>query len=95
MFDDGAPDTRQVPVDALARAYRIGADAGARAAIGLGYGDPRGTLELRERRFDDAQPRSRPHDQPDNICLTRGSQMAIYLAARILVGRGYGRRSRS
>ena len=25
---------------------------------------------------------------PDNICLTRGSQMAIYLAARILAGPG-------
>jgi GntR family transcriptional regulator/MocR family aminotransferase len=25
---------------------------------------------------------------PDNICLTRGSQMAIYLASHMLAGRG-------
>src|ERR1700744_832056 len=46
VFDDGAPDTRQIPVDALARAYRNALSR--RLGRGrLGYGDPRGTLELR------------------------------------------------
>src|SRR6202000_457696 len=46
VFDDGAPDTRQIPVDALARAYRNA--LGRRMGRGrLGYGDPRGTEELR------------------------------------------------
>src|ERR1700749_5133559 len=46
VFDDGAPDTRLIPVDALARAYRNA--LGRRAGRGrLGYGDPRGAEELR------------------------------------------------
>src|ERR1700722_6587993 len=45
VFDDGAPDTRQIPVDALARAYRDALTR--RIRRGLGYGDPRGSEELR------------------------------------------------
>jgi GntR family transcriptional regulator/MocR family aminotransferase len=46
VFDDGAPDTRQIPVDALVRAYRNALSQ--RVGRGrLGYGDPRGTMEMR------------------------------------------------
>jgi GntR family transcriptional regulator/MocR family aminotransferase len=85
-FDDGAPDTRQLPVDALARAYR-------RALIelsrrnGLTYGDPRGSLKLRAAVSSMLNVNRGLSSTADHICLTRGSQMAIYLAARILVGR--------
>jgi GntR family transcriptional regulator/MocR family aminotransferase len=87
VFDDGAPDTRQIPVDALARAYRNALSQ--RIGRGrLGYGDPRGTVELRTAISAMLNMDRGLTTTPDNICLTRGSQMAIYLAARILAGPG-------
>jgi GntR family transcriptional regulator/MocR family aminotransferase len=85
VFDDGAPDTRHVPVAALARAYRSALTAAARRNR-LGYGDPRGSLELRQAVSNMLNVDRGLTTTPDNICLTRGSQMAIYLAARILAG---------
>lgn len=85
MFDDGAPDTREVPVVALARAYRSALTRAARRNR-LGYGDPRGSLELRQAVSTMLNVDRGLTTTPDNICLTRGSQMAIYLAARILAG---------
>ncbi|HWE74445.1 MAG TPA: PLP-dependent aminotransferase family protein [Stellaceae bacterium] len=84
-FDDGAPDTREVPVVALARAYRSALTRAARRNR-LGYGDPRGSLELREAVSTMLNVDRGLGTTPDNICLTRGSQMAIYLTARILAG---------
>jgi GntR family transcriptional regulator/MocR family aminotransferase len=86
-FDDGAPDTRLIPVDDLARAYRSGLTAAARRNR-LGYGDPRGSLALREAVSTMLNADRGLTTTPDNICLVRGSQMGIYLAARILVGQG-------
>jgi GntR family transcriptional regulator/MocR family aminotransferase len=87
VFDDGAPDTRQVPVDALARAYRNA--LALRIGRGrLGYGDPRGTEELRTALSNMLNMERGLTTRPDNICITRGSQMAIYLAAMILVQPG-------
>src|SRR6202034_2688453 len=84
---DGAPDTRQIPIDALARAYHNA--LGRRLGRGrLGYGDPRGTLELRAAISNMLNIDRGLTTTPDNICLTRGSQMAIYLASRILAGPG-------
>jgi GntR family transcriptional regulator/MocR family aminotransferase len=83
MFDDGAPDTREVPVVALARAYRSALTRAARRNR-LGYGDPRGSLELRAAVSTMLNVDRGLSTTPDNICLTRGSQMAIYIAARIL-----------
>jgi GntR family transcriptional regulator/MocR family aminotransferase len=90
VFDDGAPDTRQIPVDALARAYRNAlSDRAGRSGRGrLGYGDPRGTEGLRTAISGMLNMDRGLTTTPDNICLTRGSQMAIYLAARILAGPG-------
>ena len=85
IFDDGAPDTRQVPVNALARAYRAALTLASRRNR-LGYGDPRGSLGLREAISTMLNVDRGLTTTPDNICLTRGSQMAIYLAARILAG---------
>ncbi|HVA13637.1 MAG TPA: PLP-dependent aminotransferase family protein [Stellaceae bacterium] len=85
IFDDGVPDTREVPVVALARAYRSALTRAARRNR-LGYGDPRGSLELRAAVSTMLNVDRGLITTPDNICLTRGSQMAIYLAARILAG---------
>jgi GntR family transcriptional regulator / MocR family aminotransferase len=86
-FDDGAPDTRHVPVDALARAYRHALERGARRNA-LGYADPRGSAELRAAISAMLNVDRGLTTTPDNICLTRGSQMAIFVSARILAGRG-------
>ena len=86
-IDDGTPDTRLFPSEAFARAYRSAMVIAGRVGK-LGYGDPRGTPGLRG-----AISRMLNVDRgltttPDRICLTRGSQMAIYLASRILIRSG-------
>jgi len=84
-FDDGTPDTRQVPVAALCRAYRSALTLAAQGNR-LGYGDPRGSLVLREAVSTMLNVDRGLNTTPDNICLTRGSQMAIYLTTRLLAG---------
>ncbi|WP_456758692.1 MocR-like pyridoxine biosynthesis transcription factor PdxR [Bradyrhizobium sp. USDA 4011] len=86
-FDDGLPDTRLVPAAILGRAYRSAIQQAARSNR-LHYGDPRGHQGLRE-----AISRLLNADRgltttTDNICLTRGSQMGIFLAARVLTRPG-------
>lgn len=87
LFDDGAPDTRHVPVNALARAYRHALSRGARRNS-LSYADPRGTLQLRSAVSSMLNLDRGLSTTPDHICLTRGSQMAIHVTARILAGPG-------
>jgi GntR family transcriptional regulator/MocR family aminotransferase len=86
-FDDGAPDSRLLSPDVLSRAYRT---ALRRAARGnwLGYGDPRGSPILRETIANMLTAHRGIVATADNICITRGSQMAIFLAARILLRPG-------
>jgi GntR family transcriptional regulator / MocR family aminotransferase len=86
-FDDGAPDTRLAPVEVLARAYRR-ALLEAVKANRLGYGDPKGSLRLRQAVATMLKTDRGLSCTPDNICLVRGSQMGIYLAARLLVQPG-------
>jgi GntR family transcriptional regulator / MocR family aminotransferase len=86
-FDDGLPDTRLVPAEILGRAYRSAIQLSARGNR-LHYGDPRGNLGLREaicRLLNDDRGLT---VTTDNICLTRGSQMGIFLAARVLARPG-------
>ncbi len=87
MFDDGSPDTRLVPVDLLARAYRRALISAGRANR-LGYRDPRGTVTLRDALSSMLNTDRGLSTTSANICLTRGSQMAIYLAAQILAKPG-------
>ncbi len=87
VFDDGAPDTRLIPIDAWTRAYRNALAHAARRGR-LGYGDPRGSEDLRKAISSMLNMDRGLNTTADNICLTRGSQMAIYLAARILAGPG-------
>jgi GntR family transcriptional regulator / MocR family aminotransferase len=86
-FDDGLPDTRLMPVETLARAYRralLEAGRGNR----LGYGDPRGSEKLRSAVSTMLNLDRGLSCAPDNICIVRGSQMGIYVAARILTEPG-------
>jgi len=87
LLDDGTPDTRLFPVESFARAYRsVMALAG---KVGkLGYGDPRGSSVLRAAISRMLNVDRGLATSPDRICVTRGSQMAIYLASRILIRPG-------
>jgi GntR family transcriptional regulator/MocR family aminotransferase len=86
-FDDGAPDARLFSPDVLSRAYRTALRQAVRGNL-LGYGDPRGSPILRKTIANMLMTHRGLVADADNICITRGSQMAIFLAARILVRPG-------
>lgn len=87
VFDDGAPDTRLMPAPLVARAWRRALLEASRRNL-LGYGDPRGIFRLREAVADMLNTDRGLNVTAENICITRGSQMAIYLASRLLVQNG-------
>jgi GntR family transcriptional regulator/MocR family aminotransferase len=81
----GMPDTRLLPKEALARAYR-------RALRGkvdlLGYADPRGEPSLREAVAQMLRLRRGLAVEADDVMITRGSQMALALIGRAVVRPG-------
>lgn len=86
-LDDGTPDTRLFPADLFARAYRSALTLAAKTGR-LTYGDPRGSLLLRQTVSKMLNVDRGLATTPDTICLTRGSQMAIYLTARTMIRPG-------
>jgi GntR family transcriptional regulator/MocR family aminotransferase len=86
-FDDGAPDIRHVPIDILARAYRDGLRSTLQRRR-LGYGDPRGSEALRASIASMLSAERGLAVTAENLCLTRGSQMAIFVVAQTLVSAG-------
>jgi GntR family transcriptional regulator/MocR family aminotransferase len=86
-FDDGAPDIRHVPIDILARAYRNGLRSTLQRRR-LGYGDPRGSEALRTSIAAMLSAERGLAVSHENLCLTRGSQMAIFVVAQTLVSGG-------
>lgn len=86
VFSDGIPDTRLIPYDVLARAYRHAMVTLVRHNQ-LGYGDPAGTPELRTAIANMLRMERGLNVRPEQVCVVRGSQMGIYLAARLLVDR--------
>jgi GntR family transcriptional regulator / MocR family aminotransferase len=83
----GLPDLELLPRAALARAYRRVATQ-PRAAELFGYADPRGDEVLREE-LTKLLARGRALAVgPDDLMVTRGSQMALYLAARAILSPG-------
>lgn len=85
--DEGAPDGRLFPVELLARAYRLAALRASRDN-GFQYGDPLGSPALREAIAAMLRSQRGLPVQAENICITRGSQNGIFLAAQVLLGRG-------
>lgn len=86
VLPGGVPDVRLVPAASLARAYRR---ALLRAGQGhLGYGDPRGLPELRAALSAMLAATRGLACGPDDLVVTRGSQMALYLVARALLRPG-------
>jgi GntR family transcriptional regulator/MocR family aminotransferase len=82
----GMPDLRLFPRDVLARAYRRALRA--RDVATLEYGDPRGEPRLRAA-LADMLGRVRGIAAADRgLVVTRGSQMALSLAARAILAEG-------
>ncbi|MDR2220627.1 MAG: PLP-dependent aminotransferase family protein [Methylobacillus sp.] len=86
-FGDGVPDTRLIPYEIISRAFRHALIVSARANR-LGYDDPRGTLALREAIVSMVNMERGLNAGLQNVCSVRGSQMGIFLAARLLVRQG-------
>ncbi|MGZ9898524.1 aminotransferase-like domain-containing protein [Shewanella gaetbuli] len=81
--NDGSPDTRLIPYEVLARAYRRACITLSRNAY-LGYGDPKGSLELRKSIHTMLSVDRFMKLNVEDICLVRGSQMGLYLTACVL-----------
>lgn len=87
VFDDGLPDVQLAPLDAIARAYKRIFQQKTRWKM-MGYSSEKGEERLRAALADMLR-----HDRglgvgTEQICVTRGSQMALYLTAHTLVQPG-------
>ncbi|MCF0203603.1 MAG: PLP-dependent aminotransferase family protein [Bacteroidaceae bacterium] len=86
-IDDGLPDTTIVPFAELSRAYRQLFNRAARWQM-LGYTQPYGHQRFREAVAKMLNLSRSLTVSPDNICITRGSQMALYLISHALLQPG-------
>lgn len=87
VFSDGTPDPRLVPRAELARAFRRALGSSA-FLTPSGYGDPGGSLRLRVALAEWLTSTRALAVGPNDILLTRGSQMALFLAARAVASSG-------
>jgi GntR family transcriptional regulator/MocR family aminotransferase len=86
VFGSGVPDLRLVPVAALARAYRRALRQRGRTL--LDYAAPEGLPRLRAALAGMLAATRGLAAGPDDLMITRGSQMALALVARALVQPG-------
>lgn len=87
VFDDGLPDSRLAPMNDLARAYREIFNRKSRWQI-MGYSNELGNIEFRKAIVQMLNFKRGMNVSLDEICITRGSQMAMYLAAHCLLSKG-------
>jgi len=87
IFDDGLPDSRLAPMNDLARAYREIFNRKSRWQI-MGYSNELGNIEFRKAIVQMLNFKRGMNVSLDEICITRGSQMAMYLAAHCLLSKG-------
>jgi len=85
-FKDGVPDSRLIRFGDLSRAFRH-ALLGTRGNR-LGYADPRGTPPLRRALAAMLSMERGLAVDENSLCVVRGSQMGIFLAARLLLRPG-------
>lgn len=86
-LSDGAPDARLMPAAEFARAFR-NALAGPSFLTACAYGDPRGSPQLREALAAYLKEERGLTAAPDDILVTRGSQMALFLSASAMLSPG-------
>ncbi len=82
-LNDGVSDTRLSPMKAVAKEYRSLANR-KRNIEYLGYGTTYGNPELRTALVDYLNETRGLHITKEQLLITRGSQMALYLASRLL-----------
>ncbi|WP_394393238.1 PLP-dependent aminotransferase family protein [Shewanella woodyi] len=82
-FSDGVPDTRLVPFDVLSRAFRRALLISSRANR-LAYDDAKGSESLRTAIAEMLRLERGMSVTTEQVCLVRGSQMGIYLSAKLL-----------
>lgn len=87
QMDDGIPDSKIAPISALARAYRQVFNQKGRWQL-MGYSNELGDLDFRKEVVRMLNQQRGLHLTQDNICITRGSQMAMYLTAQCLIQKG-------
>ncbi|WP_199119939.1 PLP-dependent aminotransferase family protein [Pedobacter sp. ASV28] len=87
QFDDGHPDSKIAPTTELARAYRQIFNQKARWQM-MGYGNELGDLEFRKSIVQMLNHQRGMQINELNICITRGSQMAMYMIAQCLFVKG-------
>lgn len=87
QFDDGHPDSKIAPIAELARAYRQIFNQKARWQM-MGYGNELGDLEFRKSIVQMLNHQRGMQINEQNICITRGSQMAMYLTAQCVFTKG-------
>ncbi len=86
LFAPNRPDVRLIPYDVIGRAYRRAIRRSGPAL--LGYGRPQGHEPLRVAIAGMLSATRGLAAAADDVCITRGSQMAIALLARTLVRPG-------
>ncbi|WP_431241917.1 PLP-dependent aminotransferase family protein [Flavobacterium sp. P21] len=87
VFDDGLPDSRLAPMNDLARAHREIFKRKSRWQI-MGYSNELGDIEFRKAMVQMLNFKRGLNISSDQICITRGSQMAMYLASHCLFTKG-------
>lgn len=86
-FDDGLPDTRIAPINELAAAYRQIFNRKGRWQL-MGYSDGAGEEEFRTAIAQMLNYNRGMRLAPDQVFITRGSQMAMFLSAHSLIQPG-------
>jgi len=86
-INDGIPDSSIAPIIELSRAYRQYFNRAARWNI-LGYQNPKGENKFREEVSNMLNGNRGLQTTSAEICITRGSQMALFLTANAVLDRG-------
>ena len=85
--NDGVSDSRLAPIDEISRTYRR-ISARKTAFTHLGYASTYGHDNLRQVLMDYLNATRGLHCTKDNVLITRGSQMGIWLSAQLLLQKG-------
>lgn len=87
IVNDGFPDHRVAPVDLLMREYRSLYNSPAIKRFAT-YGGPQGPQSLRAEMVQFLSDSRGVNITPGNVLLTHGAQMAIYIAAKLILKPG-------
>jgi Transcriptional regulators containing a DNA-binding HTH domain and an aminotransferase domain (MocR family) and their eukaryotic orthologs len=86
-FDDGAPDVRLAPITELAQSMSRALRNVPSKEL-LSYTDPKGLISLREKLAQQFNENRGLNIAAENVLITRGSQMGIYLCTQLLLRPG-------